>query len=391
MSSDEETNPRCRMDENDIRALSESQVTLRKEVDELKVLCKVLQSEIHSLRDQCAALRSENQQFREKFQQVESRVPLQSMLRISNINVDTEWVANGIVVAGASGPGSAINQLWEPYSVCIDDDDQTIYISDCNNHRVIAWNLNTQIGHVVAGGNGKGIGANQLNSPRNAILDKKTDSLIICDYGNRRIVQWPRQNGKYGQTIKSNIECYGGFAIDDDGYLYASDFVKNKVIRWKEGESEETIVAGGNRDGNALNQLHSPTFIFVDQNRSIYVSDKDNDRVVMWPEGAKEGIIVAGGHGKGNDAIRLKYPYGIVVDRLGTVYVADSWNNRIMRWKKGAQEGSVMISANGREDQLNPLDYPIHLAFDRDGSVYVVNQKNHRILKFLIDSSRSSS
>ena len=73
MSSDEETNPRCRMDENDVRTLSESQVTLRKEVDELKVLCKALQGEIHSLKDQCAALHSENQQLQKKLQQIGGR------------------------------------------------------------------------------------------------------------------------------------------------------------------------------------------------------------------------------------------------------------------------------------------------------------------------------
>ena len=30
----------------------------------------------------------------------------------------------------------------------------------------------------------------QLNRPTDVIVDKKNDSLIICDQGNRRVVRW---------------------------------------------------------------------------------------------------------------------------------------------------------------------------------------------------------
>jgi hypothetical protein len=41
---------------------------------------------------------------------------------------------------------------------------------------------------VVAGGNGQGNQANQLNTPTAVIVDKETDSLIICEYSNKRVV-----------------------------------------------------------------------------------------------------------------------------------------------------------------------------------------------------------
>ncbi|CAF4223987.1 unnamed protein product, partial [Rotaria sordida] len=47
-------------------------------------------------------------------------------------------------------------------------------------------------GQVVAGGHDKG---NQLNGPTDVLIDKETDSLIICDYGNRRVVRWPSRSG----------------------------------------------------------------------------------------------------------------------------------------------------------------------------------------------------
>ncbi|CAF5165940.1 unnamed protein product, partial [Rotaria magnacalcarata] len=39
----------------------------------------------------------------------------------------------------------------------------------------------TTNGQVVAGGKGAGNGLNQLNGPTDVLIDKETDSLIICD------------------------------------------------------------------------------------------------------------------------------------------------------------------------------------------------------------------
>ena len=253
------------------------------------------------------------------------------------------------------------------------------------------WNYGASSGEVVAGGNRRGNQTNQLSFPRNVIVDRQTDSLIICDWGNRRVVRWPRQNGTNGETIISDIECFAGLAIDDNGSLYISDFQKNEVKRWKKGEMHGTVVAGRNGGGNGLNQLNSPTYIFVDRDHSIYISDKDNHRVMLWTEGAREGVIVAGGRGKGDDLTHLKYPYGMVVDQLGAVYVADSWNNRVIRWTKGATEGSVVVGGNSEGEQPNQLICPIGLSLDRRGHLYVADSGNRRILKFQIDSSTSSS
>ena len=48
------------------------------------------------------------------------------------------------------------------------------------------------------------------------IVDKQTDSLIISDSQNRRVVRWSRQNGTTGETIISNVYAWG-LAMDKDG------------------------------------------------------------------------------------------------------------------------------------------------------------------------------
>jgi sugar lactone lactonase YvrE len=239
---------------------------------------------------------------------------------------------------------------------------------------------------VVAGGNGQGSGAHQLSNPYDVIVDKERDSLIICDTSNQRVVRWPRRNGTSGETIISNISC-SGLTMDENGSLYVTDYGKYEVRRYRRGESQGTVVAGGNGSGNRLDQLSYPYNVFVDRDHSVYVSDWGNHRVMKWVEGAKQGIVVAGGRGEGNGLTQLSYPRGVVVDQLGTVYVADQGSARIMRWVKGATQGSIIVGGNGVGGQSNQLNVPIGLSFDRHGNLYVVDNGNHRVQKFNIDSN----
>ncbi|CAF4463303.1 unnamed protein product, partial [Rotaria sp. Silwood2] len=248
------------------------------------------------------------------------------------------------------------------------------------------WKWGATSGQVVAGGNGQGSGAHQLSNPQDVIVDKERDSLIICDCSNARVVRWPRRNGTSGETIISNIGCWG-LTMDENGSLYVTDVGKGEVRRYRRGESQGTVVAGVNGSGNRLDQLSGPTYVFVDRDHSVYVSEWGNDRVMKWVEGAKQGIIVAGGQGKGNGLTQLSYPRGVVVDQLGTVYVADYGNDRIMRWLKGATQGSVIVGGNDQDEQSNQLNVPIGLSFDRHGNLYVVDWGNHRVQKFNMNSN----
>ncbi|CAF1224292.1 unnamed protein product [Rotaria sordida] len=147
-------------------------------------------------------------------------------------------------------------------------------------------------GQVVAGGNGHGNRLNQLDHPADVLIDKETDSLIICDYMNRRVVRWPRRSGTtQGEILIDNINCHG-LAIDDQRYLYISDVEKHEVRRYQIGDKNGTLVAGGNGKGAGLNQLSVPVYIFVAQQPTVYVSEKNNHRVMKWNKGAKEGIVV---------------------------------------------------------------------------------------------------
>ncbi len=302
-----------------------------------------------------------------------------------DIHPNDTWQRNGLTVAGGNRWGNGSNQLSNPCGLYIDDD-QTVYIAEQSNHRIVQWKWGATSGQVVAGGNGAGRGTHQLSTPTHVIVDKERDSLIICDSWNQRVVRWPRRNGTSGETIISNIYCRG-LTMDKNGSLYVSDDEKHEVRRYRKGESQGTVVAGGNGNGNRLDQLSAPRYVFVDRDHSVYVSEYQNDRVTKWVEGAKQGFVVAGGQGRGNGLTQVSYPNGVVVDQLGTVYVAEEENHRIMRWVKGATQGSVIAGGSGGGAQSNQLYVPMGLSFDRHGNLYVAEYGNHRVQKFAIEKS----
>jgi sugar lactone lactonase YvrE len=301
----------------------------------------------------------------------------------SNICHNKRWIQDGITVAGDNGIGNSLNQLFQPGGIYVDDD-QSIYVADFGNHRIVKWSCGATNGHVVAGGNGQGNKRNQLNHPSDVIVDKDGNHLIICDFDNKRVMRCPRQNGNNEQVIISNIDCCK-LAIDNNGYFYISDTEKHEVRRWKVNDTCGTLVAGGNGKGDKINQLNTPTFIFVDEDHSVYVSDFYNHRVMKWMEGATEGIVVAGGQGKGNSLTQLSNPQGVVVDDVGSVFVADCANHRIMRWFRGAAQGDIVVGRHGQGEQADQLNGPMGLSLNQQGDLYVVDRQNARVQRFNID------
>lgn len=62
------------------------------------------------------------------------------------------WNRQGVTIAGNNEEGSGLNQLSAPQGLFVDDND-TIYVADTFNHRIVKWIHGASSGQVVAGGN----------------------------------------------------------------------------------------------------------------------------------------------------------------------------------------------------------------------------------------------
>lgn len=240
---------------------------------------------------------------------------------------------NGITVVGSSAT------LNDPAGIFIDVNG-AIYVADMGNHRVQMFppgsNVNTP-GITVAGGNGQGYAANQLNGPR-AVLVDASGNLYVADTDNYRV-----QKFSPGSTsATAGITVAGGPAdplgvpaalfLDAAGNLYVSEPGYEQVRKWAPGATTGVIVAGGNGSGAAANQLNAPVGIFVDNLGNLYVADQMNSRIQKWAPGATIGVTVAGGNGDGLASNQISFPVGIWVDGSGNIYCSDYRKNSVQKW-----------------------------------------------------------
>ena len=100
---------------------------------------------------------------------------------------EANYIGKGAVttVAGGNGSGSAANQVDSPKGITIDDLGN-LYVTERNNHRVQKWAPGATVGITVAGGNGQGDAANQLNQPMDVAIDANGD-IYVADQLNHRI------------------------------------------------------------------------------------------------------------------------------------------------------------------------------------------------------------
>ena len=160
----------------------------------------------------------------------------------------------------------------------------------------------SQNGVTVAGGNGNGNALNQLNFPYGLDIDDDNQSIVIADYWNDRIVEW------------------------------------------KIGASHGKVIAGGQGQGNRLDQLYRPTDVLIDkETNSLFIADRGNRRVLRWSrcQETTQGEAIA------NKIVC----YGLTMDYQRYLYVSDTGKNEVRRYTIGDKNGIILAGGNGQGNQ----------------------------------------
>ncbi len=299
----------------------------------------------------------------------------------------TPGSTSGITVAGGNGRGSGANQLY-PDGLFVDSIGN-IYVVDVDNARIQKWAPGATGGITVAGGNGTGSAPNQLNFPIGLHVDRG-GNMYIADAINDRIQKWApgatsgiTVAGGNGRGSASNqFNDPDQVAVDVSGNVYVADNYNFRVQKWAPGATSGVTVAGGNGSGPAANQLSDVYGFFVDGSENIYFSEAYNNRVSKWAPGSTSGVTVAGGNGGGSAPNQLYGPLGLYVDASGNIYVCDFSNNRVQKWLPGATSGITVAGGNGSGSAANQFNGPEGIYLDGNDNIYVSDDYNYRIQKW---------
>ena len=237
-----------------------------------------------------------------------------------------------------------------------------------------------QYANTIAGGNGEGNQSNQFNRSQGISIDHKQQIIYIADSANHRIVKWKlgENNGEIiaGGNGEGNMTDQLNWPIDvifdqSSKSLIICDSGNRRVVRWPLNNKQKKQIIIENIKCWEL---------MMNENGDLFVSDTEKNEVTRWRQDGTEGIIVAGGNGKGDQLNQLNFPAYIFIDREDTVYVSDSSNHRIMKWLKGAKEGIVVAGGQGKGNSLKQLDDPSGVIVNEIGDIFVADNLNYRIV-----------
>ena len=217
--------------------------------------------------------------------------------RILKFAPGSDSTTNGVVVAGGNGSGSNSNQLTMPSGVFVDATG-TLFVADLENNRVLkfpAGSTSATPGTIVAGTGVPGNAANQLWYPHNIFVDR-AGSLYVSDNNNHRVQKFPAgsTNGTNAVTIAggngsgsgaNQLNGPQGLFVDNSGNVFIADYGNNRVQMFPAGSTSTTFgttVAGGNGVGTSAKQLNGPGGVFVDSAGHIFIADATNHRIIRW-------------------------------------------------------------------------------------------------------------
>ncbi|CAF0904416.1 unnamed protein product [Adineta steineri] len=263
------------------------------------------------------------------------------------------WSQTAITIFGsqAGTSGSNLTLLSQPIGMYYDGPNNMLVVADFGNQRILRFSITNPptVATVIAGSNGLGCNMNQFYWPNGIGVDS-SGQLYVADFFCNQVVRFPsNSNSTTSGTLLGSVAQAALISINQlSNDIYVVSHADNAVYKFVGGSGSPVVAAGGNGNGNALNQLSSPVGVYYDYlyTDSLYVTDCDNYRIMKYPSGstnATYGTIVAGGNGAGSGANQLNNPRSILVDSSGTLYISDGGNNRIQRWLKNASSGTTVV------------------------------------------------
>ncbi|AYL96400.1 gliding motility-associated C-terminal domain-containing protein [Mucilaginibacter celer] len=251
---------------------------------------------------------------------------------------------------------------------------------------------------------GKGNNA-QFRSPHGITIDN-AGNLYVADYGNdvvRKITRAGVASTLAGQVnIQGDVEGMGSqaqfyfpmaVAADDNGNVYVSDFINNKIKKINPGALVSTFAgtgAPGSQDGDKLiATFSSPYGIAIDQAGSLYVTDFNDNKIRKIGTNGK--VVTIAGSGKTGfadgqaDVASFSGAIDIKVDAGGNLYVADTYNNAIRLVTASGKVITVAGDTGGFQDAVGKQAKflgPTGITLFK-GAAYIVDNGNYIIRKMV--------
>jgi len=321
-------------------------------------------------------------------------------------------------------PRLARSPLRYPGGVAVDGRGGRLFVSDSNNHRVVATDLGGRFLFEV-GGNGPGLRDGglaecALNRPQGLAYDAERDVLYVADTENHALRLVVLSSGAVTTLLGDGSrggDYVGGragraqrlnspwdVAIGGDGRVFVAMAGSHQVWSYDPATGEGRAFAGDgyerNRNGasGAASSFAQPSGLaWAAAEGVLYVADSESSSVrsVRPDTGAtrlraggdaliEDNLFQFGDQDGAGGRARLQHPLAVAALPGGQVLVADSYNHRL-KVLDPATNAVTTVAGSGTpalRDGAGPaaaLSEPGGLAVAPDGTAYVADTNNNAV------------
>ncbi len=287
------------------------------------------------------------------------------------------FTSDGRFISKWGGSGGDV-QFGEPRGIAVDRAGY-VYVADSQNHRVQKF---TADGQFVTKWGEQGWTEGTFYYPFGIAIDA-TGHILVTDSSNMIqkftadgvfVARW--KNWDWWTGGSGNLGPPMGIAVGSNGYIYAADDGKNRIVKiTPDGQS---IAAIWTSNGKSPGFFDRPSGVALDSTGAIYVLDRFNNRIQKFsPEGAF--VKMWGSWGTGDE--QFEYPTGISVSGTDRIYVANAMDDTV---KEFTTEGAFVRKIGGVGTGTGQFTTANGVAIDPQGNLYVTDNM-HRVQKFTAD------
>jgi DNA-binding beta-propeller fold protein YncE len=264
-------------------------------------------------------------------------------------------------------------ELLTPYGIAVDSKG-LVYVADTKVGAIFIFNPETHEVQLIK----HGMDA-QFNSIFGLAVDDN-DQLLVTDGVLHHVLVFDpnhKLRARFGDGV---LEEPSGIAIDTENRLiYVADTGLDQIVVFDADSFKplRTIgTAGKQHTLTTPGDFAKPTNVAVDQDGNLYVSDTLNNRVEIFDaEGKFIRTFGKNGDGPGD----FQRPKGIAIDGDGHIWVADAMQCRLQVY---TPDGQPLMAMGGFGLLPGQFQAPVGLAIDKKNRIFTTEQFPGRVQMF---------
>jgi sugar lactone lactonase YvrE len=230
--------------------------------------------------------------------------------------------------------------------LAIDDDDR-LFVADGKMRRVLIFNTRHEVENQITEGLQDPVGIALDTTNRFLyVVDTQQDQVIVYDADTLKLLRRIGTGGKnHYLTTPGDFAAPQGVAVDQDGNVYVTDTLNNRVEIF---DADGSYISLFGKNGDGPGTFARPKGIAVDGDGHIWVADEMQDRLQVFNRDGQLLTYIGLGHGELPG--QFKALVGVAIDKQNRVFTTEQFPGRLQEFQYISDAEAAAVKAKQDEE-----------------------------------------